>query len=125
MKEEVLHDSTITSVVKQMLKSEMELVSQFLLLDERNFHCWNYRRFIVALLGTTTITATATTTTQEAVSTATVTNDAASSLSLNHLLPLLYSGSWSSWLGHNNTTTTTTNQQQQTSLLNVVSMGAQ
>jgi hypothetical protein len=113
MKEEVLHDSTITSVVKQMLKYEMELVSQFLLLDERNFHCWNYRRFIVALLGTTTITATTaistTTATQEAVSTATATNDAASSssLSLNHLLPLLYSGSWSSWLGHNNTTTTT------------------
>ena len=82
MKEEVLHDSTITSVLKQMLKSEMELVSQFLLLDERNFHCWNYRRFIVALLGTTTITATTTTTTQEDVSTATATNDAASLSSL-------------------------------------------
>ena len=108
MEQEVVNDTNASSssslhmMVKQMLTSEIELVTQFLLLDERNFHCWNYRRFIVALLGTTTIT---TDTKQEGVSTSIATNDGAlsTSSSMHNLLPLLYSGSWSSWW-HNNTT---------------------
>lgn len=37
--------------MKSILQSELELCVQFLQLDERNFHCWNFRRFIVGLLG--------------------------------------------------------------------------
>ena len=28
---------------------EVELTSEFLGLDERNFHCWNYRRYLIGL----------------------------------------------------------------------------
>ncbi|KAL7530677.1 hypothetical protein ACHAXR_003623 [Thalassiosira sp. AJA248-18] len=37
--------------MKVILQSELDLCAQFLRMDERNFHGWNYRRFVVALLG--------------------------------------------------------------------------
>ena len=40
-----------TTSKENVLQQELELTTQFLLLDERNFHCWNYRRFIIGLLG--------------------------------------------------------------------------
>ena len=31
-----------------ILQNELKLTAQFFALDERNFHCWNYRRFVIS-----------------------------------------------------------------------------
>lgn len=42
------HRAWTVSLGCTCLKSELELCSKFLKLDSRNFHCWDYRRFIVS-----------------------------------------------------------------------------
>ena len=66
--------------MKSTLQSELELCSQFLLMDERNFHCWNYRRFVVAILGS-------------CGSSSTTKEEMAEKSDME-----MFNGSWSSWL---------------------------
>lgn len=41
--------TTTTSSTSDLLSTELALTEQFLQRDERNFHCWNFRRFLVGL----------------------------------------------------------------------------
>ena len=68
--------------MKSTLQSELELCAQFLLMDERNFHCWNYRRFVVAILGSCGSSST----TKEEMAIAEKSDRE------------MFNGSWSSWL---------------------------
>jgi geranylgeranyl transferase type-2 subunit alpha len=42
------HHNNKLSDIKELLTSELQLTALVLQRDERNFHCWNYRTFIVS-----------------------------------------------------------------------------
>lgn len=43
------HRQWIIERLKTNIDSELELCKEFLRLDQRNFHCWNYRRYLVRI----------------------------------------------------------------------------
>ena len=45
------HRKWVVQGFPECWKEELALCEQFLQLDERNFHCWSYRRFVLALEG--------------------------------------------------------------------------
>mmetsp|Transcript_55901 Transcript_55901/g.118894 ORF Transcript_55901/g.118894 Transcript_55901/m.118894 type:complete len:507 (+) Transcript_55901:180-1700(+) len=65
--------------MKSILQSELDLCAQFLQMDERNFHCWNYRRFVVALSGSCG-------------------GNSSTSTTIQNVDMEIFNGSWSSWL---------------------------
>jgi len=42
------HRKWVISKINVDISKELSLCDEFLTADQRNFHCWNYRRFVVS-----------------------------------------------------------------------------